>query len=377
MRPVVRLLSGSLTRLSLCGISLLAACAASPPAAEEFSLLEPEFFAALNIFDSQTRPALPRFAQRMRRMAEAQERRLDGGEITDANAQQETGRALLYTAFAHIHNQHLLEDNLATASDILGDERLAPEGDDQAELLARMRYSEALLQKTKALRPSDDRLSGLLASTHFNQDVLRGKPSERSLSELLTSAKTSIFGAFTAISLLRDPELHPMDAPYMQELSATVCSPKYFDCNRMGPPPMPGMDNAWLTTKVTGPAMMSDLLVRLGEHLLARADADPAGRAMAAGEAMGRISAAKGFLQFARSNAALPAYKSFPAPDSLPPRQDRIDRLLAAAQLRLSSSPPYPALPETTSYYRSRTYRDVYQCATCHIPRPGVTGVPR
>jgi hypothetical protein len=373
MRPVPH----RRTALSLFCLSLLAGCADSPAAPEEFSTLEPEFFAALNAFDSQTRPALPRFAQRMRGMAEAVQTRLDRGELTDEPAQQEAGRALLYAAFPHIHNQHLIEDGFASASDIIGDLRLIPGDDNQAELLARMRYSAALLQKAQALRPKDDRLSGILASTHFNQDVLVGKPSEKSINELLASARSSIFGAFTAVILLRDPELHPLDAPYMKTLRDTICDPKFFDCDRMGPPPPKGMDNAWLTTKVTGPAMMSDLLVRWAESLLARADADPAGRVMAASEALGRLMAARGFIQFARFNASLPAYEMFPAPDSLPPRQERIERLLAAAQARLSGSPPYPGLPEATGYYRSRTYRDVYQCAACHIPRPDLTGIPR
>lgn len=358
-------------------LSLFAACADGLPAAEEFATLEPQFFFALNVFDDQARAELPRYSGRMRRMADALQARLDRGEITDAAAQEEAGRALLYAAFPHIQNQHLIEDGLARAQDLIGETRLVAGSDDPAELLARMRYSEALLQKARALRPKDDRLPGLIASTHFNQDVLQGTLRQASLDELLSSARTSVFGAFTAVILLRDPELHPIDAPYMQELRSIICDPKLFDCDHMGPPPTRGMDNAWLTTKIVGPTLMSDLLVRWAEHLLARADRDPAGRVLAASEAQGRLSAAKGFVQFARFNAALPDYELFPAPDSLPPRQERIERLLIAAQARLSGPPPYPALPEAKQYYRSRTYLDAYQCAACHIPRPGLGGIPR
>lgn len=354
------------------------------PAPEEFSTLQPIFFASVNLFDDKARRELPMFEQRMDRMAEALLARLDRGEITDPAARSEAGRALLYTAFVYITTHHAFEDGYMSLAEATAPHRFAAQEDDAAELLARMQHAAQLLSRASALLPDDARLRNELLSTRFNQELFTGTISQETLDAWIAEAHRDRFGLFTTILLFRDPALFPLDSPHMERLLEVACSPSPigFDCSRMGPPPEPGaMEPRWLTSKVAGPVLLSDLLIKRAEALVARADRDPAMAMPALGEAMGRVQVAAGALILALINVEEDDLAIYPAKDTLDARQGRIAEVRAAVSARLTGMPTAPPLPEAKQYYAGRTYRAAYQCAACHVARPDLPasflGVPK
>jgi hypothetical protein len=360
-------------------VAALSGCQPDPP--EEFSALQPIFFSSINLFDDKARQALPSFEQRFDRMADAVLLRLDQGEITDPTAVAEAGRALFYAAFALIVGHHGIEDSYVDAAALLQPRRYAMAGDDRAELQARMERARLLLERAATLRPGDDLLATVQRSVRFNLDVLAGAPSQSTLDSMLAAAQGDRFSMFTDLILLRDPALYPLSAPYMQRLLTIVCSPQYYDCDRMGPPQPPdGTEPRWLTSKVAGPVMLADFLAERVAQLLADADADPAQAMPALKEAGSRLQIAAGAMVWAEVNSSAPDLSIYPAADTLDARQGRIDMLRAGLAARMAGTAP-PMLPETSQYYASRTYRAAYQCAACHMPRPDLpasfNGVPK
>lgn len=354
---------------------------------EDFATLQPLFFPAVNLFDSQARQDLPLFEQRMDRLSAALQARLDRGELTDPAERAEAGRAFIYGAFVYITTHHAVEDGYLSLAQATMPHRFAAEPDDRSEQLARMQHAAEILHRAQSLLSDDARVNSELLSTKLNQELFAATPSQQTLDAWIGRAQTDRFGLFTAILLFRDPELFPLDTPHMEKLLGVVCSPAPvgFDCNRMGPPPPPDPQEPpaprFMTTLVAGPVLLSDFLARRAESLVARADKDPAQAMPALGEAMGRIQVAAGALQAAQSNVQADDLSLYPAKDTLAARKDRLDAIRTAVVARLGGMPAPPALPEAKQYYASQTYRAAYQCASCHMPRPNLPasflGVPK
>ena len=353
---------------------------------EDFATLQPLFFPAVNLFDSQSRQDLPQFEQRMDRLSAALQAQLDRGELTDPVKRAEAGRAFIYGAFVYITTHHAVEDGYLSLAEATVPHRFAAEPDDRSEQLARMGHAADILQRAQSLLPDDPRISSELLSTQLNRELFAATPSQQTLDAWIALARKERFGLFTALVLFRDPERFPLDSPHMEQLLSAVCSPAPvgFDCNRMGPPPPPDPQEPppprWMTTLVAGPVLLSDFLARRAESLVARADKDPAQAMPALGEAMGRIQVAAGSLQAAMGNMQADDVAGYPAKDTLAARKERLDAIQAAVGSRLTGMPALP-LPEAKQYYASPTYRAAYQCASCHLPRPNLPesflGVPK
>lgn len=366
--------------------SWLALAGGCQPAPEPFSALQPEFFAAANLFSDEALRGRPAFEERMERMAAEVSGRQDRGELASDAERIEASRALLYTAFMPILTQHAVEDGFMTADDATqwtGPGSGSEAGTATDKLLARMRHAAALLDRALALRPDDAATQSVRLSAQLNEELLLGQPSEQTLEAWLAQAGKDRFGLFTAILLFRDPARFPLSSSVMQRLVEIVCSPAPtgFDCSRMGPPPPADPSEPhWLTSKVAGPVLLSDLLVRRAESLIAAADSDPTMRTPSLSEAKGRLQVAAGSLLVASINVRDDDLSMYPATDTLNARQVRIDQLNAAVSGRLAGT-SMPPLPEATSYYQSRTYRAAYQCSTCHMPRENLPasfmGVPK
>lgn len=369
-------------RLARCAtlacLLLLASCAEEP--AESFAELEPVYFAALDVTDAATREKLPDFERRMHRMADRLIAQLDRGEITDAMARREAGRALFYAGFVPHIGHHGIEDGLQTAAELLHPPQYTDGASDPVELTARMTASAALLSRAAALRADDTRINTVERSVKFNLAALQGPVPPGLLQEMLTAAEKDFFSMFAALVLWRDPALYPMSSAHMTALYQLLCSPARFDCARMGPPPMnPNPPPPTLTQLVVGPTMVSDLLVKRAEQLAAQAEAQaptqPAAAKAALGEAKGLLAGARGTAAYASLQASLPPSRHFRFPEVLEERVTRIDELTTAISARLADM-QHP-LPEATRYYQSRTYRVIYQCVACHTAAPDQTGVPQ
>jgi hypothetical protein len=341
----------SLRALAL-SAALLSACST-----ETFADLESGFFAALNVEDGGALAALPGYERRMDLVADDLLARAAAGSLQGDAERAEAGRALFYAGFLPHVAFHAVEDGYVPV-------------EDRGAMAARMERSAVLLDRAAALRPTDRRIPTLQRSVRFNQEVLRGQPSPATLDAAIAAVRADLFDTFAALILLRDPSLHPMDAPYMERFFQAVCGPERFGCDRMGPPPLPMEPTPTLTRRVAGPVILSDLLLRRAEMLLRRADANPEVRTASLNEAAGRLQAARGTLGFAQLGAS--TLDHYPAAAHLEVRSQRISALLAAVNARLMDAPSPPPLPDG-SFYAGRAYRAAYQCVSCHTRAPGST----
>lgn len=358
---------------SLLGVSLLSAC--GPPPAEEFSTLQPLYFAALSVFDDKSKQGQPEFDERLSRMADAVVDRLERGEITSPGDRETAARALTYAGFFLIAEKQEIEDGYLASADVFRKPRygrpVAEGGTDRDEQLARLERSSRLLARAMELRPSWSPPQAMHRAVRYDLEDMNQGVSAQVIDELISNAEKDTFSTFTALALFRDANLHPMTKPYMQRLFGAVCGPQRFDCNRMGPPPMDPMEERSLTRKVNGPAWLADIVVRRAEFLVSRADADPAQAMPFLGEAMGRVQMAAAVLLSAQLAAQADEFSVYPAVDALNVRQDRLAQLRTAISMRMAGTSA-PPLPETQAFYSSLPYRAIYQCASCHMPRPNL-----
>ena len=359
----------------LLSVALLSACG---PPIEEFSTLQPLYFSALSVFDESSRRDQPGFDERLSRMADAVLARLDRGEITSPADREEAGRALTYAGFFLVAEKQEIEDGYLAAADVLHKPRygraVADGGTDRDEQLARLERSSRLLSRAAELRPSWSPPQAMHRAVRYDLEDMGKGVSAQVVDALISSAENDTFSTFTALALFRDATLHPLSKPYMDRLFGAVCGPKRFDCDRMGPPPIDPMEERSLTRKVNGPAWLADFLVRRAEHLLARADADPAQAMPALGEAMGRVQMAAAILLSAQLSAQADDLAVYPAREALDVRQDRVAQLRTAVSMRLAGTSAPPP-PETREFYASQPYRAIYQCASCHMPRPNLPAI--
>lgn len=345
--------------------------------------LLPRFFAALRVHEEGPRRELPAFEAQTERAAAELMARADRGELVDTDAREAAGRQLFYAGFLLQGGQQAMQDGLMTPAELLRPRRYAAEtSDDDTEYLARLARGGALVQRAQQLSLRDNLSDSVLANVDYQSEILRsGKPREESITQLLKLAQGGFGGLFNAMIMWRDPEQHPLTAPYMEQLIELVCSPIRFSCERMGPPfpPQPGAPR-YLTREVAGPVLASDLLARRAEALVRRADQSPpdrmAERAADLGEAMGRLKTAEGLLQSAQQAAAEPALQHYPFTSSLAPRGERLQLLLRATEARLAGAAMPPVLP-SGDFYHSRDYRVAYQCVACHTRGPISDGVPQ
>lgn len=357
----------------LLSVALLSACG-SPPA-EDFSTLQPLYFSALSVFDETSKKDQPGFDVRLSRMADAVLDRLDRGELTSPAEREEAGRALTYAGFFLVAEKQEIEDGYLAAADVLNTPRygraVADGGSEREEQMARLERTSHLLSRAMELRPTWSPPHAMYRAVRYDLEDMGPGVSAQILDELISSAARDTFSTFTALALFRDATLHPLSKPYMERLFGAVCGPQRFDCDRMGPPPVDPMEERSLTRKVNGPAWLADFLVRRAELLLARADADPAQAMPALGEAMGRVQAAAAILLSAQLSAGADDFAVYPARDALDVRQDRLAPLRTAIAMRLAGTAAPPP-PETREFYASRPYRAIYQCTSCHMPRPNL-----
>lgn len=362
---------------SLLGIAAALLAAGCQPTVERFADLQPSYFSSLNVFDAAAVESLPAFEGRMERMAAELSGRLDRGEITDPGELSEAGRALFYAGFLPLGVNQAIYDGFAEGGPILA-RADAELGSDREKLAARIRRAQALLGRGGLLRPDWAPAAAIQVGARYDLEEAQGSISAATLDAVVAAAQPDIFGTFSAVILTRNPELHPLDAPYMERLYTLLCSPQRFSCDHIGPPPPPDPSaERTMTALVAGPVILSDFLVRRAELLTARADGNPAQAMASLGEAMGRLQMAAGALLNAQLNARADDLSSYPASDTFDRRQERLDLIKDAVAARLAASPAPPLLPEARSYYRSRTYRAAYQCAACHMPRPGLQGIPK
>jgi hypothetical protein len=337
---------------------LLIACASPPAEPERFAALQPAFFQGIG------HPAdLPALEDRLDTAAAATLARLDGKPPPDDTTRQEAGHVLLYAGFLPHAAWHASEDSLSTL----------PRSPEQME------HSRTLLRRAEQLLPDDTRIPVILRSVDFNLAAAAGPAPREILDQVAAGAETDFFGLFTALALLRDPALYPMDDPALDRVLHAACAADRFGCDTPPPPPSEGAPSGaeptpsgppaddTLTRSVTGPVQVSDLLVRRAEWVLAH-------QPESAGEAMGRLQAAKGLLGYAQANAALPALTRYPYTATLPKRAERIEALLASTQARLGGQEA--PLPDA-AWYTTPDYRGPYQCDACHTYGTEASGVPK
>lgn len=368
--------------LGLAGLAALGSSGcAKDPGPLTWKELQPVYFGALSLQDEAAKKALPDYEQRMENVSKGLLLKLDEGEISDETERADAGLTLLYQSFLLNAGQQGIEDGYLKPLDLLRPQRYAAGGDDQAEKVARLARSSLLLKHAAELRPDDKRVGTLALSVRYLRESLDGTHSPPLRLELLDAARADMFSMMSILILWRDPVENRADEAHMVQLLAAVCAPERFDCNRMGPPsapPRPLDGERKLTQEVNVPVLVSDLLVRRAEVLLALADmkSDPMQRAPLLGEAMGRLQYAKGTVDYATANAKDPALMHYPASAHLPARTERIDQLLAATVARQATMTDPPALPDA-DYYASRAYRAAYQCVACHTKGPTTMGVPK
>ena len=359
--------------------TLLGTGCAKEPEPTTWKELQPLYFAALNLQDHGA--TLPDYEQRLENVSRELLQKLDDGELTDDAERTDAGLTLLYQGFLLNVGQHGIQDGYLKPQDFLRPQRYAAGGNDQAELTARLARSAELLKNAAELRPDDTRPATLSLFVRYNRESLDGTHSTPLLLEMLTAARSDLFSLFGTMVLWRDPVENPANAAHMQQLITAICAPARFDCDRMGPPGAPprSLDGERkLTQEVNGPVLVSDLLVRRAETLLASADAapSPAAATPLLGEAMGRLMYARGTVSFVTANVQDPALAHYPAKAHLPARADRIEQLITATQARLMGMADPPALPDT-DYYSSPAYRAAYQCVSCHTKGTTTVGFPK
>ena len=372
-------LTGSLGLITLAA-SLGAGCA-KDPGPLTWKELQPVYFDALSLQDDAKLQALPDFEQRMETVSKALLQKLNEGLLTDDAERAEAGLTLLYQSYLLQAGQQAIQDGYLKPKEFLRPQRYAAGGDDQAELAARLARSTALLNPADELRPGDQRIANLALFGRYNRESLDGSHSPSLQLEMLDAAQGSSFSLFGTLLLWRDPTENPANAAHLQQLITTVCAPTRFDCDRMGPPAPPprSLDGERkLTQEVSGPVLVSDLLVRRAETLLVSADAapNPATRTPLLNEAMRRLTYAQGTVGFVTARVKDPALAHYPARAHLQARAERIDQLISATQARLAGMAEPPALPDP-DYYTRPAYRAAYQCVSCHTKGTTTVGFPK
>lgn len=341
--------------------------------------LQPLYFSALNLQNEETQRGLPEFERRLEGIVKGILQRLDEGELTDEGERAEAGLALFYQAFLLQAGQQGIEDGFLKPKDFLRPQRYAAGGDDRAEQVARLARSAELLRHAAELRPDDTRLAALTLSGRYNRESLDQMHSPALLLDMLTAARTEEYSLWSTLVLWRSAQDNPANAAHMEQLLAAVCDPKRFDCSRPPTaPPRPLDGEHKLTREAAAPVMVSDLLMRRAEALLANADNAPTDmmRMSLLAEALARLQFAQGTLGFVNTSVADPALSHYPARSSLPPRMDRIELLLTATQARMAGMASPPSLPDL-DYYSSRDYRAAYQCVACHTRGSTTMGLPK
>lgn len=365
----------SRVRFALCALLVWSAgCGSDGDAPPSFATEKPRFFQGLNLLADETRTAFPSFEKRWDAIAQDTIARLENGEIVEEKEQKQAAAALLYASFALVVGQHAIEDGYLKQTDLTRPPRYS-KGDDIDEQKARMVKASEWLRRAAELDPTDERIPAVMRSCAFNVQTIDGTFTADVLLGLNGAASQSWFDTFTAILLLRDPNLHPGYAPQIEQLITIACGSSRFNCGGGGPAPEPATGERWLTKEVTGPLLMSDLLARRGESQLHRADLNPAMAGVLVPEAVMRIKGAEAFLAAAKKAAADPALAHFPATSRLAERSDRMAALLAAATGRQGGGTG-PALPDP-NYYKGRAYLDAYQCVACHTAGPTTQSLPR
>lgn len=349
-------------------------CGADGDAPPRFATEKPRFFQGLNLLQDETRAAFPEFEKRWDFIAQDTITRLENGEIVEEKEQKEAAAALLYAAFVLVTGQHAIEDGYLKLTDLTRPPRYS-KGDDIDEQKARMVKASEWLRRAAELDPSDERIPAVTRSCAFNLQTIDGTFTADVLLGLNGAASQSWFDTYTAILLLRDPNLHPGYAPQIEQLIGIACGSSRFNCSGGGPAKEPATGERWLTKEVMGPLLMSDLLARRGESQLHRADLNPAMAGTLIPEAVMRLKGAEAFLLAAKAAVADPALAHFPAKSRLAERSDRMTALLAAASGRQGGGTG-PALPDP-NYYKGRAYLDAYQCVACHSAGPTTQSLPR
>lgn len=362
-------------RFALCALlAWSTGCGAGDDAPPSFASEKPRFFQGLNLLADDTRAAFPDFEKRWDFIAQDTIARLESGEIVEEKEQKDAAAALLYASFALVAGQHAIEDGYIKQTELTRPPRYS-KGDDIDEQKARMTNASEWLRRAAELDPSDERIPTVMRSCAFNLQTIDGVFTADVLLGLNGAASQSWFDTFTAIMLLRDPNLHPGYAPQIEQLIGIACGSSRFNCGGGGPAPETPTGERWLTKEVMGPLLLSDLLARRGESQLHRADLNPAMAGSLIPEAVMRIKGAEAFLAAAKKAAADPALAHFPAKSRLAERSDRMSLLLAAAMGRQSGGTG-PELPDP-GYYQGRAYLDAYQCVACHTAGPTTQSLPR
>lgn len=354
-------------------LSLFSACGKGDDAPPSFATDQPRFFQNLNLLSDDKRAGFADFERRWDQIAKDTLARLDNGEIVEEKEQKEAARALLYAGFSLVAGQHAVEDGYLKLEQLTRPPRYS-KGDDMDEQRARMAKASEWLRRAAELDPTDDRIPTVLRSCAFNLQTIDGMYTADVLLSLNSAASQGWFDTFTAIMLVRDPNLHPGYAPHVEQLIGIACGATRFNCTG-GAPPAPPSGERTITREVMGPLLLSDLLAKRGEAQLQRADLNPAMAGTLVPEAVMRLSLADKYLAAATKAAGDPALSHFPAKARLPERTSRMKLLVDAANSRQAMGTG-SELPDPT-YYKGRSYLDAYQCVACHTAGPTTQGVPK
>ena len=363
----------SLFRVVLPSLLLLSACGKGDDAPPSFATDKPRFFQGLNLLSDDTRAAFPDFERRWDQIAKDTLTKLDNGEIVEEVDQKNAARALLYAAFALVAGQHAVEDGYLKLEQLTRPPRYS-KGDDLDEQRARMNKALEWLRRAADLDPTDDRIASVIRSCGFTIQTIDGMYTADVLLGINSAASQSWFDTFTAMMLVRDPNLHPGYAPHVEQLISVACGTSRFNCS-LGPQPLPKTGERTLTREVMGPLLLADLLAKRGESQLQRADLNPAQAGTLVPEAAMRFKVADQFLSAASQAAMDPAVSHFPVRSRLPERSARLKLLIDAAASRMGAGQG-SELPDP-SYYKNRSYLDAYQCVACHTAGPSTQGFPK
>lgn len=363
----------SLSRAVLPALLLLSACGKGEDLPPSFANDQPRFFQSLNLLSDDTRAAFPDFEKRWDQIARDTLTRLDNGEIVEEADQKKAARALLYAAFALVAGQHAVEDGYLKLEQLTRPPRYS-KGDDQDEQRARMTTAIGWLRRAADLDPTDDRIGSVQRSCSFNLQTIDGVYTADVLLGLNSAATQNWFDTFTAMMLVRDPNLHPGYAPHIEQLIGIACGTSRFNCS-MSSPPMPPSGERTLTREVMGPLLLADLLAKRGEAQLQRADLNPAMAGTLVPEAAMRFQVAQKYLAAASQAAMDPALSHFPARSRLPERTARLKLLIDAASSRMGAGTG-SELPDP-AFYKGKSYLDAYQCVACHTAGPTTQGLPK
>ena len=93
------------------------------------------------------------------------------------------------------------------------------------------------LRRAADLDPTDDRIASVIRSCGFTLQTIDGMYTADVLLGINSAASQSWFDTFTAMMLVRDPNLHPGYAPHVEQLISVAVAHRGLTAR--GPQPLP------------------------------------------------------------------------------------------------------------------------------------------